>query len=215
MKKICIVCEANPNKCPRPKRSIGILKDKFILSVIGRDIQETQIKGVQEIFSYEIPPERNAEQEKQLCQNIVNKDYLKLVYIPTRMKISEALCAREFDVIFCHDLVLLPIVLENKKNAKVIFDAREYYTRQQSDERWKRLFVDFNDWLCQTYLPQADYVYTVNQGFADEYAKNYGIKCDVITSAAYYFAPPPQIICPRFPRHQAPLSRNGITRERN
>ena len=194
MKKICIVCEANPIKCPRPKRLIGVLKDKFMLSVIGRDIQETQIGGVQEIFSYAIPPKRTAEQEEQLYQNIANKDYLKLVHIPTRIKIAEALCAREFDVIFCHDLVLLPIVLENKKNAKVIFDAREYYPRElEDDERWKRLFMGFNDWLCQTYLPQTDYVYTVNQGIADEYAKNYGIKCDVITSAAYYFAPPPNL----------------------
>ena len=216
MKKVCIVCEANPVKCPRPRRLIGILKDKFMLSVIGRDIQEMQIEGVQEIFSYAIPPKRNAEQEEQLCRDVANKNYLKLVYIPTRMKIAEALRAREFDIIFCHDLVLLPIVLENKKNAKVIFDAREYYPRErEDDERWKLLFVGFNDWLCQTYLPQADYVYTVNQGFADEYAKNYGIKCDVITSAAYYCAPPPQLICRRFPRHQNALSRNGFTRERN
>ena len=58
---------------------------------------------------------------------------------------------------------------------------------------WRFYFAPYKHYLCQTYLPQADYVYSVCQGIAEEYTKNYGIKCDVITSAAYYFAPPPTL----------------------
>ena len=103
---------------------------------------------------------------------------------------------RECDVSFCYDLLLLRFVVENKKQAKVIFDAREYYPRQmENNERWRRLFAGFNDYLCQTYLKQVDYMYSVSEGIAKEYEKNYGVKCDVITSAAKYHTPPHSLVC--------------------
>ncbi|CAM2803163.1 capsular biosynthesis protein [Helicobacter burdigaliensis] len=194
MKKICIVCEGNTLQEPRTNRLITALKGNNLLSVVGIGItRSNSFKG--EIFNYKTPKKRNKEEERQLEKDVANKNYLKLVKIPTRLPIGDFLLNREFDVIFCHDLVLLPIVLENKKNAKVIFDAREYYPRQlENNERWLRLFADFNDYLCKTYLPKVDYMYTVCEGIAEEYQKNYGVKCDVITSAAKYFAPPPQEI---------------------
>ena len=197
MKKICVVCEGNIAGDPRPNRLISVLKGKFDLTAIG--LEATGIDGV-EVLSYPFAKKRNAQEEEELEENVRRRDFIKLVKIPNRMQIVEHLNKREFDVIFCHDLVLLPIVLENKKNAKVILDAREYYPREmENNARWKRLFAPFNEWLCQTYLKQADYVYTVCDGIAQEYTKNYGIKCGVITSAAKYYAPPP-IICKRFHR---------------
>ena len=189
MKKICVIAEEDLSTS-RQKRLLDLLYGKFILTGIG--LEAVPYKDI-EILSYPHAIKRNAEQEAELERNVAKKDYMKLVKIPNRMIIEKYLQERSFDAIFCKDLVLLPFVIENKKNAKVIMDCREYYPREQCDERWKRLFAGFNDWLCQTYLPQADYVYSVCQGIAEEYTKNYGIKCDVITSAAYYFAPPPTL----------------------
>ena len=193
MKKVCIVCEANPAKNPRPRRLIEILKGKYRLTAIG--LEATEIDGV-EVLSYPYAKKRNAKEEQELENNVAKKDYMKLVRIPNRLVIEKYLQEREFDIIFCHDLLLLPFVVENKKEAKIIFDAREYYPRELEDnERWKRLFAGFNDYLCQTYLKQVDYMYSVSEGIAKEYEKNYGVKCDVITSAAKYYAPPPPLIC--------------------
>ncbi|RAX55971.1 hypothetical protein CCZ01_09840, partial [Helicobacter monodelphidis] len=192
MKKICVISEGNPAVDPRPHRVVNLLRKHYLVTIIGRGIEGLILDGI-EVLSYDIPLKRTAEQEEELERNVAKKDYLKLVQIPTRMKIIEHLNKCEFDIIFCHDLVLLPFVLEAKKNAKVIFDAREYYPREmENNERWRRLFADFNDWLCKTYLPQADIVYTVCNGLAEEYSKNYGITCGVITSAAKYYAPPPK-----------------------
>ena len=193
MKKICIVCEANPAKNPRPRRLIEVLKHKYQLTAIGLEVSE--ISGV-EVLSYPYAKKRNAKEEQELEANVAKKDYMKLVKIPNRLVIEKYLQDREFDVIFCHDLLLLPFVVENKKQAKVIFDAREYYPRQmENNERWRRLFAGFNDYLCQTYLKEVDYMYSVSEGIAKEYEKNYGVKCDVITSAAKYHTPPHSLIC--------------------
>ena len=192
MKKVCIVCEANPAKNPRPRRLIEVLKGKYRLTAIG--LEATEIDGV-EVLSYPYAKKRNAKEEQELENNVAKKDYMKLVRISNRLVIEKYLQEREFDIIFCHDLLLLPFVVENKKEAKIIFDAREYYPKHLGDERWKRLFAGFNDYLCQTYLKQVDYMYSVSEGIAKEYEKNYGVKCDVITSAAKYYAPPPPLIC--------------------
>ena len=193
MKKICIVCEANPAKNPRPRRLIEVLKYKYRLTAIG--LEASEISGV-EVLSYPHAKKRNAKEEQELEANVAKKDYMKLVKISNRLISEKYLQDREFDVIFCHDLLLLPFVVENKKQAKVIFDAREYYPKQmENNERWRRLFAGFNDYLCQTYLKQVDYMYSVSEGIAKEYEKNYGVKCDVITSAAKYHTPPHSLVC--------------------
>ena len=191
MKKICVIAEANLS-ASRQKRLLDLLYGKFVLTGIG--LEAVPYKDI-EILSYPHAIKRNAEQEAELERNVSKKDYMKLVKIPNRMVIEKYLQERSFDVIFCKDLVLLPFVIENKKNAKVIMDCREYYPGEQGDERWKRLFAGFNDYLCQTYLKQVDYMYSVSEGIAKEYEKNYGVKCDVITSAAKYHTPLHSLIC--------------------
>ncbi|WP_416829799.1 capsular biosynthesis protein, partial [Helicobacter ganmani] len=206
MKKICVIAEEDLSTS-RQKRLLDLLYGKFMLTGIG--LEAVPYKDI-EILSYPHAIKRNAEQEAELERNVAKKDYMKLVKIPNRMIIEKYLQERIFDAIFCKDLVLLPFVIENRKNAKVIMDCREYYPGEQGDERWKRLFAGFNDWLCQTYLPQADYVYSVSQGIAEEYTKNYGIKCDVITSAAYYFAPPPTLFAHSKETEQIKLIYHGM-----
>ena len=150
MKKACVVCESNIAQDPRPRRLIEVLKGKYCLTTIG--LEATEIDGV-EVLSYPHAKKRNAKEEQELEANVAKKDYMKLVKIPNRLVIEKYLQEREFDVIFCHDLLLLPFAIENKKQAKIIFDAREYYPRQmEGNERWKRLFAGFNDYLCQNYL---------------------------------------------------------------
>ncbi|MGP1580719.1 MAG: hypothetical protein ACTTH5_06850 [Wolinella sp.] len=197
--KIAIICEANPATNPRPNRVIKAFKDEYEVTAIGRNA--TEIDGVR-VLSYEVPKKRNFLQEILLYINVFTQNYRTLIFIPTRLKIAGYLQEYEFDFIFCHDLVLLPIVLENKKNAKVIMDLREYYPRHiESSRRWRILFQKFNDWMCREFLKKVDYAYTVSFGYSHEYEKNYGIKCDVIMSL-------PDI------SHIKPTTQKGLIRER-
>ena len=67
MKKVCIVCEANPAKNPRPRRLIEILKGKYRLTAIG--LEATEIDGV-EVLSYPYAKKRNAKEEQELENNV-------------------------------------------------------------------------------------------------------------------------------------------------
>lgn len=120
---------------------------------------------------------------------------MQLVDIPSRKKIQIFMQEESYDVIFCHSLVLLPLVLKYKKNAKVIFDAREYYPKEQEHNyRWRILFKNFNHWLCKTYLPLVDYVYSVSKGLSQQYEYDYNISCNTIMSLpAFYDIKPSKI----------------------
>ena len=78
MKKICIVCEGNPAKDPRPRRLIEILMCKYQLTAIG--LEASEISGV-EVLSYSHAKKRNAKEEQELEANVAKKDYMKLVKI--------------------------------------------------------------------------------------------------------------------------------------
>jgi hypothetical protein len=93
-----------------------------------------------------------------------------------------------FDLIIAHDPLALPLALRlaSKSNAKVLLDAHEYTPRQYEDHYTSKiLYNKFWDGICRIYLPQADAALTVCQGLADEYQKNYGIHCEVVSNAPF------------------------------
>ena len=213
MKKLLIFHFHNHQTQPRVRRSYETLKNNYQITGLG--YVDCQRKGIE--FLTISKPKWNWKMKFIQRFWLLLRCYERVYWnLPQVKEAEEKLKDKEFDIIIAHNEESLPLVLKYKKNAKVIMDMHEYAPKEFEHSFWWRFyFAPYKHYLCQTYLPQTDYVYTVNQGIADEYAKNYGIKCDVITSAAYYFAPPPQFICRRFPRHQNALSRNGITRERN
>ncbi|WP_182482332.1 glycosyltransferase [Henriciella barbarensis] len=108
--------------------------------------------------------------------------------------LGNALKAHTFDVIMVQDLALLPIALRQKKSARIIFDAREYYPAQNEEDRRFRIFEQPERIrLCARDLPRCDGVITVSQGLADAYTRNFGVSPTVIHSAAAYhdIAPTP------------------------
>lgn len=108
--------------------------------------------------------------------------------------LSDALEALRFDLIVVQDLALLPIALNQKQSARVIFDAREYYPAQNEEDRRFRMFErPERIRLCARDLPRCDGVVTVSQGLADAYASNFGVAPTVVHSAAAYheIAPSP------------------------
>lgn len=191
MKKVLILCAANPANNPRPNRMIKLLKNDYDIYAMG--INSTPIEGIKTL-SYPSYKKRNLLEEIKLFKNVFLKKYNDLIYTNNRLEISKVLKNSSFDLIICHDLVLLPIVLKDKKKAKVLFDAREFYPAQNSSNiRWRILFSKFNDFLCKKYLPQADKIITVSNGLAQNYQKFYNIKPDIFLSLPQYYDISPKI----------------------
>lgn len=184
MAKILILCAANPALNPRPNRMIKLLQNKHKVYAMG--IHTTPIEGI-ETFSYPAYKKRGLLEEFKLYIDVFFSRWQNLIYTHNRLEIVEVLKSHSFDIIICHDLVLLPIVLRHKGNAKILFDAREFYPAQNSTNlRWQILFARFNHYLCKTYLHHCDAIITVSEGLKNRYKKDYGIDCKLFLSLPYY-----------------------------
>lgn len=106
---------------------------------------------------------------------------------------AEALKSHTYDLIYISDLYLLPYVVRYKKNAKIIFDAREYYPRQNDESFFFRI-LDSADRtrVCRKYLPLVDKMITVSYGIAEKYKEEFGVNAEVVMSAPYYQSKEPQ-----------------------
>lgn len=93
----------------------------------------------------------------------------------------------KYNLIVVEDIFLLPLATKNRNDAKIIFDAREYYPLQ-NEERflWRKLEQPDRIRLCRTYLPKCDYVITVSPGLAKRYDAEFGTKCIVLRSVPFY-----------------------------
>ncbi|WP_300668272.1 glycosyltransferase family 4 protein [Helicobacter sp. UBA3407] len=189
MKKILILHFHHHND-PRARREYDILSSKYHMSGLGY--------GISRKFDFIIVSKPKWTFKMKLIQRfwLLLRCYERVYWnLPQVKEAEKKLKDKEFDIIIAHNEESLPLVLKYKKGAKVIVDMHEYAPKEFEHSFWWRFyFAPYKHYLCQTYLPQADYVYSVSQGIAEEYTKNYGIKCDVITSAAYYFAPPPHYL---------------------
>lgn len=89
--------------------------------------------------------------------------------------------------IVVHDITLLPLALAIRgprgAGGRVLFDAREYYTRHFEDNwLWRFFLRDYGIHLAKTYLHEADLMVTVNAGLAAEYTREFGVRCGVLPS---------------------------------
>lgn len=92
-----------------------------------------------------------------------------------------------FDLLVVEDIQLLPLAFEIKGEGKVLFDAREYYPRQNEGEFWFELFEKKRRvQLCQDYMTRCDAVVTVSEGLRREYLKEFGVVSEVYRSTPSY-----------------------------
>ncbi|WP_104740746.1 capsular biosynthesis protein [Helicobacter bizzozeronii] len=182
-----LLVAAHPLNSPRPYRLRKLLKPYHQISVMG--ISKTPLPPQEglAIFTYPPYPKRNFLQECKLYTDVWLQNDHALIYTQNRAQIVEVLREHAFDFIFCFDLVLLPIVLAYKKNAKVILDAREYYPAQDSSNiRWRWLFKAFFTRLTNTYMPQCDHILSVSKGVQGLYESGHGISSSVFYSYPFY-----------------------------
>lgn len=118
---------------------------------------------------------------REKWRNFLNDLRFDLVSIHKKVK-------KSYDLIIVEDLELLPLAFKIKGGAKVIFDAREYYPRQQEHSwLWRVLERPERLRLCSSYLSRCDHVMTVSPGLANEYKREFGIEASVYRSVPFYF----------------------------
>lgn len=106
---------------------------------------------------------------------------------------------RTWDLIVANDVDALPLAyfIKGSTQARVAVDAHEYSPRQFENLAWWRLiFQPALNWICRTYLTKADVVFTVGQGIADAYRKNFGCDPIVITNAPSFRPGEPSEVLP-------------------
>jgi hypothetical protein len=99
---------------------------------------------------------------------------LKSEYREAKQKIQMS----NFDIIHANewDALFIAVKASLGKDKKIIFDAHELSTEQESESFvWKTLVKPFREWILKKYISKADKVITVSDPIAEIYTKNYGI----------------------------------------
>ena len=214
-KHILILAAANISTCPRPMRILEALKDeikqgKYEVSVMGIDNEDgSAMAKIPHIatFSYPYAKRRNFFGELRLWLDVMCRRWDRLSFIKNRLVVKEHIKTHRYDVIICHDLLLLPVLfagLDSKSNrqeaqsTRVIFDAREFYPLQNTSSlRWRLLFKAFNTYLCKTYAKRADRIFSVSPRFCELYKTHFVLKAELLLSLPPYYELKPKPINPQ------------------
>lgn len=88
-----------------------------------------------------------------------------------------------YELIVCHDVILLPWVLEHLTSAKLIVDFREFYPRQfESNWLWRLTLGRLLNYICANYCHDDIDYWTVSPGLKRAYENEYGVKAEVVPS---------------------------------
>lgn len=150
------------------------------------------------------PRDRSLSNQFRRAARLLVRNFEQEIWDASLNAARESLTAKPFDFVFCEDLTLLPLAValsqepQNAGRARTVMDAREFYPRQFEHQIvWKTFLGPFNDYLCRTYLPRCDHVFTVSPGLQDAFLEQYGVSCQLMPSCAPYHDISPQSTGPR------------------
>jgi hypothetical protein len=193
-----VMCLAVPTENPRPNRIIRLLeKSGFSVDTLSYPY-EGNLPVKQAFFI--IPP------SSKLIAKLYRFSIALLSSITSRFpdnydgltswlnniryhlnKIGVDLLGKNYDLIVVEDLQMLPYAFQIKGRANVLFDAREFYPKENEESLRFRLFeYPIRFWLCSKYLHRCDHVITVSPGLAQAYKTDFDIDMTVIRSVPFY-----------------------------
>lgn len=179
-RSILIMCNTDPLTDPGPNRMIRLLRQNNKLTVVSR--RANSIKGTNSISLAARRSATVAEKLIWLARSIF-RQYENIIWTEAIKAVKRKLEKETFHVIIVHDIGLLPLALSIRRNAKVLFDAREYYPKQFENSLFWHLFCQpLNKYLCRNFLRHTDYMITVSEGIAKAYSREYGVNPDVVMS---------------------------------
>jgi len=187
MARILIISFSDLKEDPRVFRQISHLSKKNDVAEMG--LGPSQIT-VTDFIPLKIPRKKNVPEKIIKVIRLLLHRYTGIYWneFIDFGQIREKLSGRQFDIIIANELDSLPLAVRIKKDAKIVFDAHEYSPKQNEDVLSFRIFMmGYINYLCQTYIPEADSMITVSDGIAEEYYSVYGVKPTVITNAPDFY----------------------------
>ena len=150
------------------------------------------------------PRDRSLSNQFRRAARLLVQNFEQEIWDASLNAARESLTAKPFNFVFCEDLTLLPLAValsdepQNAGRAKIVMDAREFYPRQfEHKVVWRTFLGPFNDYLCRTYLPRCDHVFTVSPGLQDAFREQYGVSCQLLPSCAPWHDISPRPTGPR------------------
>lgn len=195
MKKVLILCLANPYTNPRPNRIIKYLNSNdYIVDVVSFPGEgDLLIRNKMFLFKKNGLNEKVIRRLKKALYFFTSK-FFKIKYLSNFFlnlslginKFKTILLSENYDFIFVEDLYLLPFAFKIKKQSSIFFDAREYYP-----EEFRSPFFNFfkkNEILriCNEYFKKCENLLTVSNGLSKLYLENFRLNFYVIRSVPYY-----------------------------
>ena len=208
MPRALVMCFADPAVSPRPRRVLRLLAEQgFAVDLLSYETVES-LPGDGRKFVLPRDAEggvgafrrRVASLAYFAARRVLHQDGLRDWLALRRLGLTPhvaPLAAQAYDVIVVEDLYLLPLAMRVRGKARVLFDAREYYPRQNDENRWFRLSErPERERLCRTLLPRCDAVMTVSPGLVDAYRDEFGVQAELVMSAPWYRALSPTAVPP-------------------
>lgn len=193
---VLVMCLADPSGSPRPRRVIELCKNLgYFVSVASYPI--SGFLYIDKHYTINCPRKNFLFKVLRWLKSLL---FLSLGAIFKSKVIRDLLNNlrygvhnlnnlknERYNIIIVEDLQLLPVSFMIKNNAKIIFDAREYYPRQNEESLFFRLFEKHERIrLCNEYLTKCDQLLTVSNGLAKEYKNEFGVDMEVLRSTPNY-----------------------------
>lgn len=201
--KVLIGTISDPSLNPRPYRIIWLLESiNYRIDLISFPLKS------------DLSIENHFELLRRIKKSTLNNFIRRVKFLPIRFLINfsipqwllekalfdwldihsiiHQISKEDYKMIIIQDLYLLPLALKYKKNAKVIFDAREYYPKQHEESLLFRILEQSLRYkICDTYMPKCDLVITVSSGLAEAYFNEFNVQAKIIKSTplSYYCEP--------------------------
>jgi len=191
--KVLVMCLADPSGDPRPLRAVELCVSLgFDVSVMGYPARKPL--SVCSCFTLPSPSPRLLRKVARrlwgMAGALLPFEQGRIFCEKKRFGLTEAktkLCGQSFDLLIVEDPQLLPFAFEIKRKGKILFDAREYYPRQNEGELWFDLFEKRRRvQLCRDYLTRCENVVTVSEGLRREFLKEFGVDAKVYRSTPSY-----------------------------
>jgi glycosyltransferase involved in cell wall biosynthesis len=208
-KKALIISFSNLNTDPRVLRQIDFIGTDFEIHTAGIKASdhrnEISHKTISTQFTIDLESSNSAlgrwltlGYQWPICFFNWVRNYFTLVVVKNhesnywtlhKKKLLNSLLEDSYDLIVANDIHALPLAIKIKERngSKVYFDAHEYSPLEyENDAKWLTHWAPYYTYLCEKYIPSADYCTTVAKKIAEKYYILTGKKFDVVYNAPQY-----------------------------
>lgn len=184
MKKLLIICFSEIENDPRVLKQLYWTKDDYDVTVAGfGDYQNDSVSFI-----------KIDHRKENIAEKLIRKSYMaagqydKFYWsLPFVVDAHEKLKDLDFDIIIANELQSLPLAVKLKENAKIVFDAHEFYLSDIVGSFVKKhLYKKYAYHLLKSNLQYISLFTTSSDGFSSEYNKLFGVKPVVFPNVPFY-----------------------------